>query len=90
MGKNLLVVRRRVGEAVSIGGGIEIEIVEISRSRVKLGVKAPRSVPVVRKESIAAAAQNRRALSLSAGVPEHVITALKRLDKQTRNVAEKV
>ena len=68
----MLVLRRRVGESISIGDGIEIEVVEISRSRVKLGVVAPREVAVVRKETIAVAAENRRALELVAAGPEGV------------------
>jgi hypothetical protein len=42
----VLVLRRRVGETIAIGGGIEVEVVEISRTRVKLGVKAPQDVSV--------------------------------------------
>lgn len=68
----MLVLRRRVGESIAIGDGIEIEVVEISRTRVKLGVVAPRDVPVVRSETIAIAAENRRALELVAGGPEGV------------------
>jgi carbon storage regulator len=64
----VLVLRRRLGETISIGGDIEIEVIEISRTRVKLGVTAPKSVSVVRKETIAVAAENRKALEfLSAG-----------------------
>jgi len=62
----VLVLRRRMGETIVIGGGIEIEVMEISRTRVKLGVTAPRDVPVARKETIAVAAENRRALELVA------------------------
>lgn len=62
----MLVLRRRVGEAIAIDGGIEIEIVEISRTRVKLGVTAPRDVKVVRKETVALAIENRRALQFIA------------------------
>jgi len=66
----VLVLRRRVGETISIGDGIEIEVLEISHTRVKLGVVAPRDVPVVRKETIAVAAENRRALELLTDGPE--------------------
>ncbi len=75
----MLVLRRRVGETISIGDGIEIEVVEISRTRVKLGVVAPRDVPVVRKETIAVAAENRRALELVAAGPEGVRETLELL-----------
>ena len=57
----MLVLRRRLGESITIEGGIEIEIVEISRTRVKLGVTAPRHVKVIRKETLALAVENRQA-----------------------------
>ena len=78
----MLVLRRRVGESISIGDGIEIEVVEISRTRVKLGVVAPRNVAVVRKEALAVAAENRRALELVAAGPEGVRETLALLKAQ--------
>jgi carbon storage regulator len=75
----VLVLRRRVGETIAIGGGIEIEVVEISRTRVKLGVTAPRDVSVARKETIAVAAENRKALELISGGPEGVAETLRLL-----------
>jgi carbon storage regulator len=53
-----------VGEAIVIGSDVEIEVVEISRTRVKLGVKAPRSVSVMRRETIPVAAENRKAAAI--------------------------
>ena len=75
----VLVLRRRVGETIAIGGGIEIEVVEISRTRVKLGVTAPRDVPVLRKEAIPVAAENRKALEFISGGPECVTETLRLL-----------
>jgi carbon storage regulator len=60
----MLVLRRRAGEAIVLGGGIEIEVIEISRTRVKLGVRAPRDVSVSRREVLALAAENRKASDL--------------------------
>ena len=60
----MLVLRRRVGEAIAIGSDIEIEVIEISRSRVKLGVRAPQTVSVARRETVPIAAENRRASEL--------------------------
>lgn len=57
-------LRRRPGESIAIGADIEIEVMEISRTRVKLGVRAPREIPVLRKETLAVAAENRQALEL--------------------------
>ncbi len=75
----MLVLRRRVGEAIAIDGGIEIEIVEISRTRVKLGVTAPRDVKVVRKETAALAVENRQALQFIAEGLARVTEALRLL-----------
>jgi carbon storage regulator len=63
----VLILRRRVGEKILVGGSVEIEIVEISKTRVKLGVRAPVHVPVVRKEAATVAGENRMALELVAG-----------------------
>ena len=60
----MLVVRRRAGEAISIGEDIEIEVIEISRSRVRLGIRAPRAVQVNRREAVVVADENRQASSL--------------------------
>lgn len=60
----MLVLRRRAGEAIVLAGGIEIEVMEISRTRVKLGVRAPRDVSVSRREVVALAAENRQASDL--------------------------
>ncbi len=57
----MLVIRRRVGETIVIGDDIEVTVMEISPSRVKLAVGAPREVSVVRKEAAAVAIENRRA-----------------------------
>lgn len=46
----MLVIRRRPGETVMIGEDIEIEILDATHSQVKLGIRAPKSVTVLRKE----------------------------------------
>ncbi len=46
----MLVLTRRKGEALVLGDDVEITVLEVSRHQVKLGVQAPRSVPVYRKE----------------------------------------
>jgi carbon storage regulator len=46
----MLVIRRRAGESILIAGDIEIEVLETTPTRVKLGIKAPKEVTVLRKE----------------------------------------
>jgi carbon storage regulator len=68
----MLVVRRRAGEAILLAGDIEIEVVEISRTRVKLGIRAPRHVTVLRREAVLLAQENQNAAGLLASSPETV------------------
>ncbi len=60
----MLVVRRRAGEGIVVAGEIAIEVIEISRTRVKLGISAPREVPVLRKETVTLREENRQAAAL--------------------------
>jgi len=46
----MLVMRRRAGESILIGDDIEIQIIHIGESRIKIGITAPKSVPVTMKE----------------------------------------
>ena len=46
----MLVVTRRVGEAVVIGREIEVSVVKIGEVAVRLGIDAPAPVPIVRSE----------------------------------------
>ena len=55
----MLVIRRRAGETLLIGDSIEIEILDCTHSQVKLGIRAPREVTVLRKEIHLAGEQNR-------------------------------
>jgi carbon storage regulator len=54
----MLVIRRRAGEAIVLPDGVEVHVLDISGSRVKLGVVAPAHVAVVRKEAEEARRQN--------------------------------
>ena len=42
----MLVLTRRLGEAITIGDDIKIVIVDLDTSQVKIGIEAPRSVEV--------------------------------------------
>ena len=48
----MLVLSRKPGEAIRIGDDIEISIIEVRGDTVRIGIDAPRSVPVFRKELI--------------------------------------
>ncbi|MCM1258752.1 MAG: carbon storage regulator CsrA [Roseburia sp.] len=46
----MLALTRRRGESLVINNDIEIEILDIRGDQVKLGITAPKSVPIYRKE----------------------------------------
>lgn len=46
----MLVLTRKNGESIKIGDDIEITIVSVKNDQVKIGIKAPKSVEVFRKE----------------------------------------
>ena len=46
----MLALSRKKDEAVSINDDIEITIIEIKGDQVKIGISAPKSVPIYRKE----------------------------------------
>jgi carbon storage regulator len=67
----MLIMSRRQGETILIGDDVEIVISHIGRSRVKVGIRAPRAMPVVaqeaklvREENLAAAARLPSAIVL--------------------------
>ena len=46
----MLALSRKKGEALMINNDIEITVLEIKGEQVKIGINAPKSVPVYRKE----------------------------------------
>lgn len=54
----MLVMRRRAGESLLIGDDIEIEILDVGPTRVKLGIVAPPNRPITRKEVILTRSEN--------------------------------
>lgn len=46
----MLILARRINETIMIGDQIEVSIVDIRGDQVKVGIQAPRTVKVYRKE----------------------------------------
>lgn len=49
----MLALSRRKDEAIVINDNIEVTVLEIKGDQVKIGISAPKSVPVYRKEVFA-------------------------------------
>lgn len=46
----MLVLSRKLGEKIFIGDNICITVVDIDRGKIRLGIEAPRDVPIFREE----------------------------------------
>lgn len=58
----MLIITRRAEEIIRIGDDVVVKVIDISGSTVRLGIEAPRSLPVYRQEVWeAVSAENRAA-----------------------------
>lgn len=46
----MLALSRKINESIMIGNEIELTVLEIKGDQVKIGIAAPKSVPIYRKE----------------------------------------
>ena len=46
----MLVLSRQTDESIMIGDDVEITIVDVRGNKVRLGIKAPKNIPVHRRE----------------------------------------
>jgi len=64
----MLILTRRPGETLRIGDDIEISVLSVKGAQVRIGVTAPRNVPVHREEIYARiAAQNGGRVGVGVG-----------------------
>jgi carbon storage regulator len=72
----MLVMSRREGETILIGDEIEIVIAQIGRSRVKVGIRAPREMAVAAREVKLVSDENLTAATPSSAVLKDLIAHL--------------
>jgi len=76
----LLVLTRKSNQSIMIGDEIEISVLAIMGEKVRIGIEAPRSIPVFRKEVYLEIQQDRP--TDDSQVREAVDEALDRLKAQ--------
>lgn len=47
----MLLLGRKVDEKIHIGPDIVVTVIEIQRGRVRLGIEAPKDVPIIRPDA---------------------------------------
>jgi carbon storage regulator len=65
----MLVLSRKLGEKIFIGENICITVVDIDRGKIRLGIEAPRDVPIFRQELLPLKASPGEAAPASALTP---------------------
>ena len=73
----MLVLTRKRAESIMIGDDIEVSVLAVSGDKVKIGIAAPRDVPVFRKEVYLEIQQQK--LEPGTSVRQEVDEALRRL-----------
>ena len=50
MSSDMLILNRKIGEGIILGDNIEIKILDIQDGKIKIGIEAPKDIPILRKE----------------------------------------
>ncbi len=66
----MLALTRRKGEALVINNDIEITVLEIRGDQVKIGITAPKEVPIYRKEVYIQIENENKAAQNGKGIDE--------------------
>lgn len=64
----MLIITRRPGEKIVLGDDITVTVMEVSGQTVRLGIDAPKELPIYREEIWAAVKQENEAAAKSGAV----------------------
>ncbi|MGA2007656.1 MAG: carbon storage regulator CsrA [Solirubrobacteraceae bacterium] len=68
----MLVLTRKSNQSIMIGDEIEISVLSVMGDKVRIGIQAPRSIPVYRREVYVAIQREREEELGEAGAPLEV------------------
>ncbi len=71
----MLVLSRKINQSIMIGDNVRIVVVAVDRDQVKLGIEAPREVPVHRSEIYEEIQRSNRVAAEAAGAATAVEAA---------------
>jgi carbon storage regulator len=79
----MLVLSRKVGEVITVGSSVTVTVLGLDRGIVRLGIDAPKSIPVHRKEI------HDRIIEMNRQAAKTEISALKKALSQTKLIFKK-
>jgi carbon storage regulator len=65
----VLIITRRPNQKIMLGDDVTIHVMEVSGSNVRLGIEAPKSVPIYREEIWIAVKQENEAAATTDELP---------------------
>lgn len=77
----MLILTRKLNEAIMIGEDIKITVVEIQGDKVKLGIEAPRELSILRQEIYNAVGEENRQAMLN---PQGIADIVKQVKKEVK------
>ncbi len=81
----MLALTRKAGESIMLDGDIEVIVVEVRGDQVRLGIKAPQNVKILRKEIFdAVRAENKKAADVAVNLVENRFKELDMIMKKLK------
>ena len=77
----MLVLTRKSNQSIMIGDDIEVSVLSIMGEKVRVGIQAPRDIPVFRKEVYLEIQQERAKEMAGSNVRAEVDQALRKLQR---------
>jgi len=77
----MLVLTRKSGEKIRIGGDIVLTVLDNQTGQVKIGIDAPRDVPIYREEIYQHIQEENRSSILTEVIKPHLLQKLLKGDK---------
>jgi carbon storage regulator len=77
----MLVLTRKSNQSIMIGDEIEVSVLAIMGEKVRIGIQAPRDIPVFRKEVYVEIQQEQRGVLAADTSPGEVDAALRDLSE---------
>ncbi len=73
----MLVFTRKAGQSLMIGDNITIKVLSVDRDQIRIGISAPRKIPVHREEVYRAIVNQNRLASRPMALPKDLLAKLK-------------